>query len=313
MHLNFNNETDLEEIREIKKREKEELIKGLEAAKTPDGYSLHSEQRVMSIGDGESSAGKAIGIIFVIYFIISLILLVATSNNDKNLCLIVFGQLFVVFGFVALLSSIKNIKNKKYRIAQRISTFLMSLLFVLIGASVGGVGFLKKTGNYDSFMEEFKNTISGGNPDFNFAKLGAVFFISIFILIGIILMVKTPLRLSRLRKVATVTVHAKIVDYVKNTSSKTRTYYKVSKYPIWEYIYGGDMYRVASIFPVENFDKSMIGTKEGIVYLDPENPAESITAEDYNGEKNINKGDLAMGAFFAGLATLMLICVFAAM
>ena len=106
----------------------------------------------MSIGDGESSAGKAIGIIFVIYFIISLILLVATSNNDKNLCLIVFGQLFVVFGFVALLSSIKNIKNKKYRIAQRISTFLMSLLFVLIGASVGGVGFLKKTGNYDSFI-----------------------------------------------------------------------------------------------------------------------------------------------------------------
>lgn len=312
MRFDLNNGMDLENLKDNIEYAKSEFELAKETMKNPDSYSPHSDMRVMSFGNEDSKVGKVVAIIFVVYFLVSMVLLVATSKNDENICLIVFGQLFVVFGFFTFLAAIKNIKNKKYRITQRITTLLLSLLVILVGASVGGVGILKKTGNYDSFIENLKYTISGGNPDFNLGKLAAASFISIFIIVGILIMIKTPIRLSRLRKVATVTAHAKLIDYVRPDKPGRRRVAVVAYYPIWEYTYGGETYRIASVFPMDYFDKSMIGTKEGIVYLDPENPAESISAADYNGP-NIHKGEFAIGAFFAGLATVMLLCILAAM
>lgn len=312
MEFNLGDKPDIETLKDNIEYAKEELKQGYETMKKPDSYSPHSDQRMMSLASGKGAVSIIISVIFLIWFFGSLILMIVESKKDQNMTLILFGQYFFVFGLVIFIIGIKNISNKKIKISQRLGSIFASLACLLIGGCVGGVGILKKTGQFDSFMEELKNTISGGNPDFNFGKLVAVLFISIFILVGIFVMVKTPLRLRRLRKVATVVVQAKIVDYVRADSSSRRGGYTMSKYPIWGYTYEGVEYRTAAMFPMESFDKSMIGAKEGIVYVDPENPAESLPASEYTGP-SANKNEMMVGGIFAGVATFMLICVLSVM
>ncbi len=312
MEFNLGDKPDLETLKDNIEYAKEELKQGYESIKKPDSYSPHSDQRMMSLGSGKGVLSGIIAVVFLIWFFASLILLVVESKKDKNMMLIIFGQYFFVFGAIILITSIKNISNKKIKISQRLGAIFASFVCLLIGGCVGGVGILKKNGQFDSFMENFKNMISGGNPNFNFGKLVAVSFISVFILVGIFVMVKTPLRLRRLRKVATVVVQAKIVDYVRTDSSSRRGGYAMSHYPIWGYTYEGVEYRIAASIPMEYIDKSMIGTKEGIVYVDPENPAESLPASEYTGPST-NKNEMMVGGFFVAVAIFMLVCVLSVM
>ncbi len=313
MEFNLGDKPDLETIKDNIEYAKEEFKQGYKAIKKPDGYSPYTDRRVMTLLSGKGALSSIIAVVFLIWFFASLILLIVESKKDQNITLIIFGQYFFVFGLLVFLTGIKNICNKKIKISQRIGAIFISLVCLLIGGCVGGVGILKKTGQFDSFMKAFKNTISGGNPDFNFAKLAAALFVSVFILVGIFVMVKTPLSLRRLRKVATVAVQAKIVSYSKVDSVSRRVSYSPTYvYPVWGYTYDGDEYRTTASFPMEYFDKSMIGTKEGIVYLDPENPAESLPASEITGP-SINKHETIMGGLFTGIGLFMLICILSVM
>ncbi|MBR3834878.1 MAG: DUF3592 domain-containing protein [Lachnospiraceae bacterium] len=197
-------------------------------------------------GNGKNKVSDAIlSIVFLMWFVASIVLLIYFAKTGKTaLTLAVFGQYFLVFGIIGLVSTISN-NGFKLRC-------LPILLFPLVG--LGGIagGIIIQYGS-----EEFKKRCTDAVP---------MIFIVLFIVIGVFLIIAGLYSSLFLKLTCTEYVNAECVEVKKQyTSNHYETYC-----PVYSFSYNGQNYMVCNDIYTNRFIPAVGQSYE--VYINPNNP-----------------------------------------
>ena len=189
---------------------------------------------------------NAKSILFLVWFVLSLLMIMVGGAIDSNYGMIAFGQFFIVFGILS------------YRISD---IKLMPLLFIIVGAVIVG----------GSMLNILKIEV-----DWNF--FGPILLFIGAIIIGLTLVFTTILDMNSRKKRCTVSIEATIVNYsfvYDNDEYGRRKLYSL----IYGFSYNNKYYEV--IFPYfSNFTK--LNSKGDIINIriNPDDPYEIFVVDD---------------------------------
>lgn len=181
---------------------------------------------------------KILGIIFLIWFVGSIVALFYFSQINGYYALMVFGQYFVVFGIIPLFSKAKG--------------KLIGIPFILVGLACIIIPLLMLHPELLSF-----------NIDWNYVI--PLLFMSVFIIVGLVLILVPILIKNKLKKVCTVTVFATIKDYDVSYDDGKKLYC-----PIYSFEFNNEKYEfLGKIY--SNINLKPIGTVLNL-NINPNNP-----------------------------------------
>ncbi len=196
--------------------------------------------------NGKSKASDAVvSIIFLIWFVASIGLLIYFAKIGKTaLVLSVFGQYFLVFGIIGLVSSVSDggFKLKSLPI----------LLFPLVGIGAIAGGIITQYGS-----EELKKKCIDALP---------MIFIILFIIIGICLIIGGLYNSLYLKLTCTEYVNAECVEVRKQYNSDHGETYC----PVYSFNYNGQNYRVCNDMYTNRHIPAVGQGYE--LYINPRNP-----------------------------------------
>lgn len=197
-------------------------------------------------GNGKNKTSDAIiSIVFLVWFVASIGLLVYFAKTGKTaLTLAVFGQYFLVFGIIGLVSTISN-NGFKLRC-------LPILLFPLVG--LGGIagGIIIQYGS-----DEFKKRCIDAVP---------MIFILLFIVIGACLIIGGLYSALYLKLTCTEYVYAECIEVKKQYNSNRSEVYC----PVYSFNYNGQNYMVCNETYTNRFIPAVGQSYE--LYINPNNP-----------------------------------------
>lgn len=210
-----------------------------------------------------------IAIIFIFWFLGSLALLL--SNKDKpEIELIIFGQLFVIFGIIGIINfKVTILKGKD----------LILMLFPIVGITCVIIGILQIL-QINNINEIFPYVISFS-----------------FIIFGILIIIGRRIYNSYLVKNCTKEVIGEIVDIDSIYDEAHRTYT-----PVYEINYNGNKIRIKSD-EYSNVDRYEIGRFDDLL-INPSNPNEFIFPH-----KNGNRLVMIIGFLSIVSGIITLICM----
>ena len=226
--------------------------------------------------NNKGKKGKVGGIIFIIWFIASLLAIMEVGRQQSIWAVVLFGQYFLVFGIVFMIVSIKNK-----------GPFYLPLISVLVGAGVMVGSLIYKYGT--AVIKEKVDEII------------PVILLSLFVIIGLGLLYLVYRTLFILPKKYNQVVSATCTEVLKTRSTGEHHHHWLYC-PVFTYTYNGVEYN--------SCDNVYTDTKyeEGEHYeinIDPENPEKFYYA------KGIDKTliiELLMGIVFTafGLYTIFM-------
>ena len=194
-----------------------------------------------------SKKGTIGGILFIIWFISSIVLLLIMSEKNTNYTVMIFGQYFLVFGLIAFF------KNKG-------TGRLISIPFILIGLASVIIPYL------------MLNPEILGIP-INWESVIALLLILVFVIAGISLIVIPIINTKKLKEKCNVEIEATIIENKSKYNNGNILYC-----PIYEFTYNETKYNVTNniytninVKPVDTIVK---------IKINPNNPEEF-----YNGNK----------------------------
>ena len=185
------------------------------------------------------------GIIFIIWFIGSIVSMIYLSNINEYYAIMIFGQYFLVFGMIPLVKE-KGMDR------------LISVPFILVGLCCIVIPYLMI------------------NPDILFINLNwnaiiPILLILAFIIAGFSMLFLPIINKKRLKKVCNVMVSAKLVDYKYTYSDNGNKLYS----PIYEFEFNGkkhnvsnNMYSNIGVKPVDTIVNLMINPNDPEEYMD---------------------------------------------
>lgn len=185
------------------------------------------------------------GIIFIIWFIGSIVSMIYLSNINEYYAIMIFGQYFLVFGMIPLVKE-KGMDR------------LISVPFILVGLCCIVIPYLMI------------------NPDILFINLNwnaiiPILIILAFIIAGFSMLFLPIINKKRLKKVCNVMVSAKLVDYKYTYSDNGNKLYS----PIYEFEFNGkkhnvsnNMYSNIGVKPVDTIVNLMINPNDPEEYID---------------------------------------------
>ena len=197
-----------------------------------------------------------LSVIFLIWFFGSICLMLYLSQNNKGaLVVTVFGQFFLVFGLIAVISCIKN---KQFQ--------PITLIFPLVGIScmVGGCIFQFGSETVIKYAEDALPYI----------------FLCIFLIVGVSLVIGAYLHSKRLHEECNYGITATCVDVKSHYRKGTRSYC-----PVYEVYFRGEMIRICN-----NVYSNMNHIAEGDtreVYLNPNKPTEFYEPKEEKAMKTV--------------------------
>ncbi len=218
--------------------EKHEQFYTIKDNQTGDIYTI-SKEEIIKPKTIKEKAQALIGIIFLIWFVGSLILIIHLSNVNPIYSVICFGQYFLVFGLIALC-------NKVWP----------GLIFAIIGLGIIIVSVL-------SLMP---------NLSINWDIVLPILLLSVFIIVGIGLMtIPTIVKIIKKKKTS-FKVMGKVIDLEGAYEEGTKVFA-----PVYEFYFNGKTYRVKSNV-ITNVGVPKIGEVLEIM-IDPNNPEEFYVEE----------------------------------
>jgi len=198
------------------------------------------EQNEEVVGDYKE---KIKGIVFVTWFIASIISIVYLSSYSELYAIIAFGQVFFGFGFIPLTQE-RGFKR------------LIGLPFSIIGLAMIIVPYLITHPNLFEFTIVWDSIIP-------------LLFVLIFVLAGLVMISFPIIKRQKLKKVCSETVYATIVehDYTYNGGKKLYC-------PIYSFEFNNQKYEVSNN-QYSNFGIKPIGTILRLK-INPNNPNEFL-------------------------------------
>ncbi|MCR4599825.1 MAG: DUF3592 domain-containing protein [Acetatifactor sp.] len=209
-----------------------------------------------------------ISVVFLIWFFASIGAMIYLANHEKGaLCVTVFGQYFLVFGAIAVISGIKD-KNFQP----------ITIIFPLvgIGAMVGGCIFQFGSETVMKYTE---------------AALPYI-FLGIFFIIGMSLVIGSYFASKRRHEVCNYCISGSCVKVKDRYHKGTRSYC-----PVYE-VYFRDETILLCSNTYSNMNHIQVGeTRE--LYLNPDNPKEFYEPKE---EHALTVFMYVLGSMFAGMA-----------
>lgn len=240
----------------------------------PDGFlDAYADENSPSAGKenkGNSSPlQKAIAAVFLVWFFGSVIAMIYFSKSSAP-CLVatVLGQLFLIIGIAAIISTIKN---RSFQI------------FVLIFPVIGALCLFFSM--YYHFVPEKREEIMNMIP---------TFAIILFFLVGLVIFLTAIINPIQLRKKCTMSILGKVVELKKRYNGGTATYS-----PVYEIYFRGETIRLSN-----DFYTNISVPKEGETYeifINPDNPKQFYQPSQ-SGKVNIFL--MVFGFFFMAVPAL---------
>ena len=212
----------------------------------------------------KDSKSSLIGIIFIIWFIGSIISMVYFSKINEYYTIMIFGQYFLVFGIIPLKSA-KGMEK------------LMSVPFILVGLCCILIPYL--------IMNPEVLSIS-----LNWDAIIPILLILAFIIAGLAMIFIPIINKNRLKKVCTIMVSAKIIDYKYTYGDNGNKLYS----PIYEFDFNGKKHNVSNEV-YSNIGNKPIDTIVNLM-INPNNP------EEYIDNSKVNKFLLVLGIIFLSVS-----------
>ena len=197
-----------------------------------------------------SKAGIIFSIIFILWFLASIIAMACLSKINGYYTVMVFGQYFLVFGLALCLN--KDINNKR--------NLIPGILFILVGIACIIIPYL--------MMEPYIYEIVINWDGWVIAT--PVLTISPFAIGGLALILVPIIKTKLLKSRCTIEVAATIVDYAVTKSDNGGKLYC----PIYEFQFNGQKYEVKNNV-YTNIDVKPIGTLVNLK-INPDNPKEFL-------------------------------------
>ena len=229
---------------------------------------------VIRIGPQKGPAAVIISILVLIYFFGSMIGIILTAKINPAITLILFGQLFFVFGSIAFIASKNKMKD------------IFLLLFPLIGGGVmlaGGV-----------MLSDDKELID------KLTEFAPLLLLILFLFIGVGITISTITKEIKAKNRCTAEVEAVVVD-VKSRLSSGKNRHRVYC-PIFEYQYYGQTFQ-KSPDVYTNVGVPKIGDTK-TVYINPNDPTD-LYIKNYSATIL----SLILGLLFTGFSLLALFSV----
>ena len=209
--------------------------------------------------------GILLSIVFLVWFVASIGAMIYFSKTNRGaLVVTVFGQYFLVFGLIAVIS---GIKNKNFQ--------AVTLLFPLVGIGAMAGGCIFQFG-----AEAVKKQAEAAIP---------YLFLGLFFVIGVSLVLGTYLKSKRKHEVCNYCIAATCVEVKSHYDDGTRTYC-----PVYEVYYRGEMIRICNNL-YTNIHRVEVGEAREI-YLNPNDPNEFYEPKE---EKATKKFMYILGSIFA--------------
>lgn len=206
---------------------------------------------------GKSKTKDAIiSVVFLIWFVASIIGMVYVAKTGRTpLLLALFGQYFLVFGIVGLVSAISDggFKPKHAPI----------LLFPLVGAGAIIGGFIMQYGS-----EELKEKSLAAVP---------FIFIILFAVIGVGLIIAGLYTSLYLKLVCRECVNAECIEVLETRNSHGGTAWC----PVYSYYYNGQYYKVSNDVYTNTMYPSVGQQYE--LYINANNPMQFYEPQNYRG------------------------------
>lgn len=213
-----------------------------------------------------------LGILFLVWFFASIIALLMTAKTHPWIALVIFGQYFLVFGSIALVSMIKNDNFQP-----------IILIFPFVGAGVAGWGLVMQFGN-----KELQKQFMGLIPYLGLGLFGVVGALS---LLNTVARQKREEKCTQLVTATCIKIRKKMTQTTTNGAGEKEIRHLVC--PVLRYSYNGKNYEVCH----DTFTRTaaMQVGDSCYVYINPEKPKifreESETAR-------LNGMELAIGVIF---------------
>ena len=216
-----------------------------------------------------------LSVIFLIWFFGSIAAMIYLSQNDKGaLVVTVFGQVFLVFGLIAVIS---GIMNKQFQ--------PITLIFPLVGIGCMAGGCIFQFGS-ETVIKYAEDALP-------------YLFLCIFLIVGVSLVIGTYLHSKRLHEVCNYCITATCVK-VKSHYSKGKRMYC----PVYEVYFRGDMIQICNNV-YTNMNHITVGESREI-YLNPNKPTEFYEPKE---EKSMKIVLYFLGILFTIVSIFALIMV----
>ncbi len=217
------------------------------------------------------------GALFLIWFVGSIVALILTAKATPWLAISVFGQYFLVFGLIALISTLKEGK---------FTPIFLILIFVGLLAVLFGIAM--------QFGDEAAQA--------TFKQLIPYAGISIFFVMGLLFIINYFVR-SNQNKNCIEIVRATCVDMKKrkNSTSNGMSYTIYNIYcPVFSFTYNGKSYEVNNNIYTQVPDVELGEEKE--LYINPKHP--KCFREDANIAFRQSIAELGFGIFFILISSM---------
>lgn len=221
------------------------------------------------------------GGLFLIWFVGSIVALVLTAKTAPWLAVSVFGQYFLVFGLIALISMLKEGKFTP-----------IFLIFIFVGLLAVLFGIVMQYGD-EAAQSSFKQMIPYAG-------------ISIFFVMGILFIINYFVRTNQ-NKNCIEPVRATCIDMKKrkNGTSDGMSYTMYNTYcPVFGFTYNGKSYEVNNNIYTQVTDVEL--GEEVELYINPKHP--KCYREDANIAVRQSIAELGFGIFFI-LVSSMVFCI----
>ena len=206
--------------------------------------------QVINNNPSEAKRRKLVGLIFVIWFVGSLIAMVWLSKINPNYCIMVFGQYFLVLGMFPLFGKGKN--------------RIIGVPFVLVGLACIIIPYLMT-------KPEINGTLVNWDTVIVTLLLIAFVIAGLFLVIMSVKKAKRQKRLCSKEVIATVIKHGTVYD--NETGRRLH-------YPIFAFEFNGNKYEVESQL-AKNVGVKPIGTVVSLK-VNPDNPEEFLDKGAYS-------------------------------
>lgn len=206
-----------------------------------------------------SLKNKVLSVLFLTWFIGSIVAMIVFSNINEYYSIMFFGQYFIVFGLIPMFAGDKE--------------KIIGIPFLLVGAACIIVPFLMM------HPEIFTTEI-------NWDRVIAILMMSAFVIAGLCMTFIPIIKKKQLEKVCTLKVCARVVDYNSIRGDNGGRLYA----PVYEFQFNGKDYKVSK----EEYTNVNVVEKDTIVELmiNPDNP------EEYLDDFRFSIGIIIMGVLF---------------
>lgn len=217
------------------------------------------------------------GALFLIWFVGSIVALILTAKATPWLAISVFGQYFLVFGLIALISTLKEGKFTP-----------IFLILIFVGLLAVLFGIVMQFGD-EAAQASFKQLIPYAG-------------ISIFFVMGLLFIINYFVRSNQDKNCIEI-VRATCVDMKKrkNSTSNGMSYTIYNTYcPVFSFTYNGKSYEVNNNIYTQVPDVELGEEKE--LYINPKHP--KCFREDANIAFRQSIAELGFGIFFILISSM---------